>query len=216
MGPAPDDPERPPEVARLEALWGEEFGDRYIERNRDAAEGRDEFWNWLYGAFPFDSVLEVGCNVGGNLRWLAELLPPRSVYGVDINERALLDARAALPGVNLVHSSARSLPFRDAAFDLTFTTTVLIHQTPEAAPIAMSEVVRCSRRYVLCGEYFSEALEEVPYRGERGALFKRDWGQLYADLFPELRLLERTFRGAPWDDVTFWLFEKPAGPARSA
>jgi pseudaminic acid biosynthesis-associated methylase len=216
MGPAPDDPDRtsgPPEVARLEALWGEEFGDRYVERNREAAEGRDEVWRWLHGAFPFDSVLEVGCNVGGNLRWLAELVAPRRVFGVDINERALLEARGALPGVNLVYSQARSLPFRDAAFDLTFTTGVLIHQPPEAVPVVMSELVRCARRYVLCGEYYSEQLEEVPYHGERGALYKRDWGGLYASLFPELRLLERRFvagvESGGWDDITFWVFEKP-------
>jgi pseudaminic acid biosynthesis-associated methylase len=216
MGPERDEPDfssKPSEVARLEALWGEEFGDRYVERNRDAAQGRLEFWRWLHTAFPFDSVLEVGCNIGGNLQWLAELLAPRAVFGVDINERALLEARAALPEVNLIYSSARSLPFRDGAFDLTFTTTVLIHQAPDAVPIVMNELVRCSRRYILCGEYYAEQVEEVPYRGERGALYKRDWGGLYASLFPELRLLDRRFvphsETVGWDDVTFWLFEKP-------
>ena len=74
-----------------------------------------------------------------------------------------------MPDVNAVLSPARTLPFRDGLFDLTFTTTVLIHQPVDALPIVMNEVVRCSRRYVLCGEYFSEALEEVHYRGERGA-----------------------------------------------
>ncbi len=71
--------------------------------------------------------------------------------------------------------------------------------------------MRCSRRYVLCGEYHAEELEEVPYRGERDALFKRDWGALYQRLFPELRLLHRRFESrdsSGWDDVTFWLFEK--------
>jgi hypothetical protein len=133
------------------------------------------------------------------------------VFGVDINPTALREVRASLPDVNAVHSPARSLPFRDARFELTYTTGVLIHQAPESLPIVMSEVVRCSSRYVLCGEYHADELEEVPYRGERGALYKRDWGALYESLFPELRLLERSF--APkneggWDDITFWLFEK--------
>ena len=76
----------------------------------------------------------------------------------------------------------------------------------------MNEVVRCSRRYVLCGEYHADGVEEVPYRGQRDVLFKRDWGALYQELFPELRLLERSFQSradSGWDDVTFWLFEKP-------
>jgi Methyltransferase domain len=142
---------------------------------------------------------------------MGELLEPRDVFGVDINPTALRELRAALPDVNALYSPARSLPFCDARFELTYTTGVLIHQAPESLPIVMSEVVRCSSRYVLCGEYHADELEEVPYRGERGALYRRDWGALYQSLFPELRLLERSF--APkseggWDDITFWLFAK--------
>ncbi|RKQ92345.1 pseudaminic acid biosynthesis-associated methylase [Solirubrobacter pauli] len=201
------------EVERLEALWRDDFGDRYVERNRAAAEHREPFWKWLHEAFPFESVLEVGCNLGGNLHWLAQLVDPTRVVGVDINAQALREVRQTLPDVNAVKASARSLPFRDAQFDLTFTTTVLIHQPPDALPIVMNEVVRTSRRYVLCGEYHADELEEVPYRGERGALFKRDWGALYQHLFPELKLLDKRFEaaqpdGSGWDDVTFWLFEK--------
>ena len=200
------------EVARLSALWSEDFGDAYVERNRAAAEGREPFWRWLHEEHPFSSALEIGCNLGGNLRWLAELVEPRNVTGVDINASALREARRALPDVNVLHAPARTLPFRDATFDLTFTTTVLIHQPPEAVPIVMNELVRCSRRYVLCGEYHADELVEVPYRGQTGALYKRDWGALYEDLFPELRLVHRRFEpwtGTGWDDVTFWLFEKP-------
>ncbi len=199
------------DVGRLEDLWGGEFGDRYVERNREAAEGREPFWRGLHERHPFASSLEVGCNVGGNLYWLAQLLEPTAVFGVDINTTALRELRSALPDVNAVHSAARSLPFRDARFELTYTTGVLIHQAPESLPIVMSEVVRCSSRYVLCGEYHADELTEIPYRGERGALFKRDWGALYQTLFPELTLIETSF--APkseggWDDITFCLFEK--------
>jgi pseudaminic acid biosynthesis-associated methylase len=199
------------DAGRLEDLWGGEFGDRYVERNREAAQGREPFWRGLHERHPFASSLEVGCNVGGNLYWLAQLIEPRAVFGVDINPTALREVRTSLPDVNAVYSPARSLPFRDARFELTYTTGVLIHQAPESLPVVMSEVVRCSSRYVLCGEYHADELEEVPYRGERGALYKRDWGALYESLFPELRLLERSF--APkseggWDDITFWLFEK--------
>jgi len=201
------------EVERLEALWRDDFGDEYVERNRAAAEHRDEFWTWLHGAHPFQNVLEVGCNLGGNLHWLAQLVDPAQVYGVDINAQALREVRKTLPDVNVLRSPARSLPFRDAMFDLTFTTTVLIHQPQDSLPIVMNEVVRTSRRYVLCGEYHADELVEVPYRGQTGALFKRDWGALYQSLFPELELLDRRFEALKpdntgWDDVTFWLFEK--------
>ena len=91
-----------------------------------------------------------------------------------------------------------------------FTTGVLIHQPPESLPIVLSEIVRCSKRYVLCGEYFAEEPTELPYRGVSGALFKRNFGQLYLDLFPTLQLIETGTldRSAGWDDVTWWLFER--------
>lgn len=200
------------EVARLEGLWTGRFGDEYVARNSAAAEGREPFWRSLLSEHPVESVLEVGCNLGGNLGWISQMVPPRAVYGVDINEQALATVRGTLPEVNAVWSPARELPFRDRWFDLVFTTGVLIHQPVDALPIVMSEIVRCSRKYVLCGEYHAEELTEVPYRGFSGALWKRDFGGLYQQLFPGLRLVDKGFLPRDeggWDDVTWWLFEKP-------
>jgi pseudaminic acid biosynthesis-associated methylase len=197
--------------ARLEALWAGEFGDEYVARNIAAEEGRRPFWEERVAKLDVASALEVGCNVGGNLRWLSELLGPEHVAGIDVNEQALATLRARLPGVDARQGSARDLPFGDGAFDLVFTTGVLIHQHPDELPQVMDEIVRCSRRYVLCGEYRADDLEEVPYRGHEGALFKHDFGRLYAERFPSLRLLEEGFlprsESASWDDLTFWVFE---------
>ena len=196
------------EASRLEQLWAGEFGDAYINRNRQAGEGRDIFWRKLLGAFPVASALEVGCNIGGNLRCIAESVPPRDVYGVDINSHAIQEVRRLLPEANTLLSPARSLPFRDRRFDLVFTMGVLIHQPESSLPLVMSEVVRTSRRYVLCGEYFADQPREIAYRDQPGALFKRDYGRLYRELFPELRLVEQGFLESPaWDDLTWWLFE---------
>lgn len=199
------------DVSRLESLWSGRFGDEYVARNAAAAQGREPFWRELLAEFPFQNVLEVGCNLGGNLHWLARLLPPRHVYGVDINEKALAELRRGLPAVNAVWATARELPFRDRSFDLVFTTGVLIHQSPQVLPVVMAEIVRCARRYVLCGEYYAETPTEVPYRGHSGALWKRDFGGLYRELFPELVLRKQGFLARSeggWDDVTYWLLEK--------
>jgi pseudaminic acid biosynthesis-associated methylase len=197
------------DVTRLESLWSGDFGNAYIERNRAVSDARGPFWTTLLNQFSIDRVLEVGCNTGPNLRWLRERVP--EVYGVDVNSTALVEVRTTFPDVNAVKSPGRDLPFRDGWFDMVFTMGVLIHQSPEALPLMMAEIVRCSRRYVLCGEYFAEEPVEVPYRGQRGALFKRDFGALYLKLFPELELRARGFlsRDDGWDDVTWWVFEKP-------
>lgn len=199
-----------PEARRLESLWSGSFGDEYSARNEDAGTGRQAFWEQLLAEHPVGTVLEIGCNVGANLRWVAPLVAPGGAYGVDLNQGALSHIRERLPTVNAVTANARNLPFRDSWFDLAFTTGVLIHQPASTLPLVMSEIVRVSRRYVLCGEYHADEPTEVPYRGETGALFKRDYGRLYRELFPELRQLDQGFlaRSDGWDDVTWWLFEK--------
>jgi pseudaminic acid biosynthesis-associated methylase len=202
--------ERPSaEATRLEQLWGGEFGDDYVDRNT-AFDHREEFWRERLEAIRPQRTLEVGCNVGGNLQWVAEILPPRDVFGVDVNEKALIELSRRVPGVNAVWSPARELPFRDRWFDLVFTMGVLIHQPDATLPLVMAEMVRCSRRWVLCGEYHAPEAVEISYRGQQGALFKRDYGALFLDLFPELTLREQGFlgRNQGWDDVTWWLLER--------
>ena len=194
----------------LEQLWSGPFGDAYTERNAAAHEARGPFWERVLRTHEPRSVLEVGCNLGANLRWIGEEVDRRFVVGVDVNEGALARLRERDPRANALYASALDLPFRDGAFDLVFTMGVLIHIGSDDLATAMSEIVRCSGRYVLCAEYFADEETSVEYRGETGALFKRDYGGLYASQFPELELVENGFLGRDegWDDVTWWLFRR--------
>lgn len=198
------------EALRLEQLWGGDFGDDYVDRNADAYAHRGPFWSARHEQVGFESALEIGCNVGGNLQWIAPLLAPGRTFGVDINRKAITELQQRVPSVNAIWSPGRDLPFRDRYFDLVFTMGVLIHQPEATLPLVMAEMVRCARRFVLCGEYFGETTEEVPYHGHEGALFRRDYGQLFRDLFPDLRQIDTGFlsRDSGWDDVTWWLFER--------
>jgi pseudaminic acid biosynthesis-associated methylase len=198
------------DAERLERLWAGGFGRRYAARNADAGASRGRFWADLLPRHRARRILEVGCNTGANLEWIAGLVDPSGVFGIDVSQDAVVALRHRIPTINAVCGVARDLPFRDAFFDLSFTTGVLIHQPDESLIQVMTEIVRVSRRYVLAGEYFAEAPVHVPYRGESGALFKRDYGRLYADTFPALRLVEHGFLGRDqgWDDVTWWLFER--------
>jgi pseudaminic acid biosynthesis-associated methylase len=200
--------DRSAEAVRLEALWAGEFGDQYVERNADAGAIRGPFWAEILRLTSPLSALEVGCNVGANLRWLAD--GDRHVVGVDVNRGALAILEREVTGATGVEAPARSRPFADNEFDLTFTMGVLIHQPDESLGAVMDEMVRCSRRYVLVGEYHGAETEEVPYRGVDGALFRRDYGALFLERFPTLQLLESGFLGREdgWDDVTWWLFDR--------
>jgi pseudaminic acid biosynthesis-associated methylase len=200
--------DRSAEAVRLEALWAGEFGDQYVERNADAGAVRGPFWTGILELTSPLSALEVGCNVGANLRWLAD--GDRRVVGVDVNQGALAILEREVTGATGVEAPARSLPFADKEFDLTFTMGVLIHQPDESLGAVMDEMVRCSRRYVLVGEYHGAETEEVPYRGVDGALFRRDYGALFLERFPTLQMVDSGFLGREdgWDDVTWWLFDR--------
>lgn len=200
------------ESKRLEALWSGDFGDAYVDRNLGAGDVRQAFWNEVLDQFPVRRVLEVGCNVGANLRWIAERAKPQDIYGLEINLKALEVLRKEYPAINSTWGVGRELPFRDQFFDMVFTMGVLIHQPDTTLPLIMAEIVRCSRRYILCGEYYAAERTEVPYRGQEGALIKRDFGHIYQEMFPDLALRKQGFLGRDqgWDDVTYWVFEKPS------
>lgn len=196
------------EAARLEELWAGDFGDQYVDRNLAVGQARSEFWVSILDEHPCARVLEVGCNVGANLQHLAGY----DAWGVDVNRKSLELIHQRLPQVSAGWAVARDLPFRDGWFDLTFTVAVLIHQAEDALPLAMSELVRCSRRWVLAVEYVAEETTVVDYRGAQAAFFKRDYRKRWASLFPELRLVQSgdLSKAQGFDDgLGYWLFEKP-------
>jgi ubiquinone/menaquinone biosynthesis C-methylase UbiE len=116
-----------------------------------------------------------------------------------------------VPGVRAVNSPAREIPFADRSVDFVFTMGVLIHQPEETLTRVMAEMVRVSRKWVFCAEYYDTETVEVPYRGQGGALFRRDYKRLFEELFPvELALVREGYLGPDdgWDRDTWWLFER--------
>lgn len=197
---------------RLEKLWSGSFGDDYVDRNT-SFEHRSGFWSRITSELRPGSVLEIGCNVGGNLRWIAGSV--EKVTGIDVNRKALASLHRSLPHGAVALAAARDLPFRLGAFDLVFTMGVLIHQPGASLARVMAEMYRCSRRHLLVAEYFSPSTVEVPYRGQEGALFKRDFGSLFLEQFSDLRMMESGFLGrdSGWDDITYWILERTLDPA---
>jgi spore coat polysaccharide biosynthesis protein SpsF len=198
--------------------WSGEFGDRYTERNAasaDAVHGRARVWAGVLDRMAGDpprSVLEVGPNLGLNLRGLAALTD-LDMWAIEPNPaaRRRLVADRVLPAERLMAGFGHSIPMADGAVDLAFTAGVLIHVDPSLLPQTLTEIHRVAAKYVFCAEYFSPKPEAIPYRGETDLLFKNDFGSLYLDMFPDLRLVDYGFfwrRTTVMDDSTWWLFRK--------
>jgi pseudaminic acid biosynthesis-associated methylase len=189
----------------LEKIWAGEFGNKYTKRNLQESEDRKIWWDKFLDRWNPGSVLEVGCNAGLNLRYVAEKVPS---WGVDINKKSLRKAKKNCPEASVKFGSIYELPFADGQFSLVFTSGVLIHQHPKQVKSAMKEIIRCSNDKVLCMEYCSPQFEEKAYRGEKGMLWTGPYMELYEDL--RLEPIDSGYiHTEGWDDVTWGLFECP-------
>ena len=191
------------------ALWTSTFGASYTDRNDVERPARVDVWRRILDGLAVEHALEVGCNVGWNLRYLAAAGVP-SVWGVEPQTYAIERARRADPSLTIVPGTAFELPFRDRHFDLSFTSGVLIHISPDDLGRALDELYRVTSRYLIAIEYDHPAEVEVSYRGHAGALWKRDHGAVIAARFPALRELRAGFLGPDvgYDDCTYHVFER--------
>ena len=191
------------------ALWSSEFGASYTDRNDRELPARALAWRSMVGGLQIKRVLEVGCNVGWNLHYLAAV-GDYERYGVDPQAYATHRARLTRPDCNIVQGDAFDIPFKAGYFDLAFTCGVLIHIGPNDLPRALDEIYRVSRRYILYIEYDGAEETDLQYRGRKDALWKRDHRAIWQNQHPDLTVLRSGVWGADhaFDDCGWCLFEK--------
>lgn len=203
---------------KQEQLWRGDFGDSYTDRNAisdDKLAALTNHWARILRvteSTPPATILEVGANIGLNLRALRRLTGAELIaLEPNAKARQRLVADGVVKPDQAIDGLGNAIPLPDGAVDLAFTSGVLIHVHPDNLLATCKELHRVSRRYIACIEYFADKPEEVLYRGHTEALFKRDFGGYYLDQFPDLRVLDYGFtwkRISTLDNLTWWLFEK--------
>jgi spore coat polysaccharide biosynthesis protein SpsF len=197
-----------------EKFWAGEFGDDYISRNvgRGMVASNIAFFSRiLERARSVRSAIEFGANIGLNLQALRALLPDVALSAIEINRKAAEELEK-LGGIKVYPQSI--LEFEpDQPHDLALIKGVLIHINPECLPDVYDRLYRSSGRYICVAEYYNPSPVEVPYRGNREKLFKRDFAGEMLDRFPDLLLLDYGFTyhrdpQFPQDDLTWFLMEK--------
>jgi pseudaminic acid biosynthesis-associated methylase len=182
-------------------FWQGEFGKNYTDRNNFDEEEWDKKCIEIWGVTKLQmneaclgnlskhaKILEVGCNVGMQLRGLQKM-GFTNLYGIEIQAYAVEKAKSVSKDINIIQGSGFDIPFKDGWFDLVFTNGVLIHISPTDYANFMSEMVRTSSKYIMGFEYYDEQPKELPYRGNNGYLWKTDFGREFVKRFPELRLV---------------------------
>lgn len=183
--------------------WSGKFGDEYTDRNsKSVREINNLYYNRigitrtklnerLLSDSKVNNVLEVGCNIGTQLLILNRM-GYKNLYGIEINSYAINMSKEITKGkgIYIIKGSAFDVPFKEACFDLVFTSGTLIHISPKDINKALDEIYRCSRKYICGVEYFSDNYTEVKYRGHEKLLWKADFAELYLDRFSDLELVK--------------------------
>lgn len=197
-----------------ENFWAGEFCEDYIKRNNDerlVASNIALFRDIIRSAPNIGSILELGCNIGLNLKALRTLNDAFELSGIEINELAAAQARM-LKIADIRCGSLLDPLKSEASFDLVFTKTVLIHINPDELDKAYENLYRLSSRYIAVCEYYNPTPMMVPYRGNQERLFKRDFAGELIDRYG-LKLINYGFayhrdNYHSQDDITWFLLEK--------
>jgi ubiquinone/menaquinone biosynthesis C-methylase UbiE len=95
---------------------------------------RERFLRLLHNTdFNDKNILELGAGPGGNLEFILQNFNPISLTDADISAKMLEIASKNIKNdkVKFVKIDGQNLPFEAGTFDLTFTATVLQHNTDE-------------------------------------------------------------------------------------
>ena len=196
-----------------EEFWAGQFGTDYIDRNQDDVllSSNIHFFSKILTRIPNTpkSIIELGANVGMNIRALRELLPKTSFTGVEINKSAC----AQLQKLNCtVHNISISDLIIEEKFDLVLSKGVLIHLDPEELDNTYKKMYDMTDGWILIAEYYNPVPVAIEYRGHTDKLFKRDFAGEMLEQFNDLELIATGFAyhldPFPQDDLTWFLIRK--------
>ena len=191
------------ETTKQIEFWKGNFGKEYTERNNMSLEEWNQYYIDRFGSTKLQlneafignlsktiKILEVGCNMGLQLMGLQEQ-GFNNLYGIELQWDAITKAKGNLTNVNIIQGSGFDLPFKDNYFDLVVTNGVLIHIAPEDLKKFMSEMVRCTSKYIWGFEYYAETTTEIKYRNNSGYLWKSDYCNTFLSYFKHLELVKK-------------------------
>ena len=198
-----------------EEFWAGDFGTDYIGRNDSEellASNLRFFSIALKQATHISSCLELGANIGMNLKALKLLYPKIKLKGAEINPNACKLLAELIGEQNVFEGSIFDYPILGKV-DLVLIKTVMIHINPGMLDAVYEKLYQASSRYILVCEYYNTAPVAISYRGHSDRLFKRDFAGEMLEKYSDLALVDYGFayhRVPPFmnDDISWFLMEK--------
>ena len=198
-----------------ESFWAGKFGTDYIDRNNGEdilASNLIFFSKALKQTKKITSCIELGANIGMNLKALKLLYPGLNIDAVEINQQACLELEKVVGKTHTFNKSIFDFNSK-RKYDFVLIKGVLIHINPDRLSNVYKKLYQLSNRYILIAEYYNPSPVTISYRGHNDRLFKRDFAGEFLNKFPNLNLVDYGFiyhrdENFPQDDITWFLIEK--------
>ena len=165
---------------------------------------RDQLTSVIVSFGNVQSILEIGCASGPNLRLLREKLLSAQLMGIDINKQAIRTGNDYFRSVNddkvklLARTADQLDDFQDKSFDVVFSQGVLVCIPPPNINKTIAEMIRLSRNVVVFNEYHLDGANEGFFDHGRWVY---DYYSIIRRQYPDANIsMQKTdFKGGSWD-----------------
>jgi len=198
-----------------ENFWQGDFGDNYINRNKQKLLIKNNFFFFkkiFSNPSKIKSLIEFGPNIGLNIIALKKIFKLNLITAVEINKKACSLIKD-IKKVNIINDSLINFSPKKQ-YDLVLVKGVLIHINPNKLKKVYKTIYKSckSSGYILIAEYYSPQPTMMIYRGKSNKLFKSDFAGDFVSLFKKTKILKYGFAyhrdKYPQDDLNWFLIKK--------
>ena len=132
------------ETLNYEKIYSDLYEQGYHYHSKYCSWALRSLLPWCRDNIDFDSCLDIGCSYGGAVREMQR--DGKDSHGIEIARQPVESAEH--DRLQVQQASALKIPHDDKSFDLVYSADVFEHLTPSDVPLAITEAVRLSRRYI--------------------------------------------------------------------
>jgi len=143
---------------KYKSFFSSNWREGYLDSDSEIHPHRELLLEKICQKHPIESILEIGCANGINLRIFNMKMPGVILEGIDINKKALSEGvnilkRENISNITLKHQSAKNLGSYDTGqFEVVLCDAVLMYIGPNNIKQVLKEIVRISKKSVIICE----------------------------------------------------------------